>query len=203
VSPRLPVPFTRPLTLTSAPSRAILACMQLMTVPESKIAEMRAELKAKHNGVADWNKARIQADKRRRQKIFCDIYAETASVTQAQRAAGVTRHAYLRWKDTDPDFCEMFNEAVEYLRFGLQSSVYVRAKGERARDEDGNPAVDADGMPIYRNGSDRLAIALLGLEKKDSNEPTGNVVSIEIVSPSQRKGITIDGDYETVRGALS
>ena len=177
--------------------------MELMTVPQSKIAEMRAELKAQHNGIADWNMAKIKADIRRRQRIFCDMYAKTASAAAAERAAGVTRHAYLRWKNTDPDFCEMFNEVVEHLRFELKSSVYARAKGERPYDEEGKPAVDAEGKPIYRNGSDRLAMALLGLNKSDSDQREGGVVTIEIVSPSERKGVVVDAQFETIEGPVN
>ena len=164
---------------------------------------MRAEKKARHDGIADWYKAKINADKRARQRIFCDVYAQTASVAMASEAAEVTSRALLTWKRTDPDFCEMYNEAIEQLQETLRSSVFVRAIGERPYDENGNPAVDADGKPIYRNASDRLSMALLGLDKDSSKDKEGGTVTIEIVSPSERRGVVVDAEFEKIEGPLN
>lgn len=150
-------------------------------IPESAIIEREKLYNERHRlmlGTPQY--VELTKDKRRLQRDWLTIYQQTLSPAIATKRMGIPQSQYEGWRDHDPMFAKMFNETLELVRGELAGAAVGRAFGEAVADDEGNHALDAAGRPIYRNGSDRLMVALLGLESKEP--ATDILVNIEIVS---------------------
>ena len=150
-------------------------------IPESAIIEREKRYNERHRlmlGTPQY--VELTRDKRRLQRDWLSVYQSVLSPTIANRRLGISQGQYEGWRDHDPIFAKMFNETLELIRGELAGAAVGRAIGEAVADDDGNHALDALGRPIYRNGSDRLMVALLGLESKEQSADV--MVNIEIVS---------------------
>jgi hypothetical protein len=134
---------------------------------------------------------------RRRQEIFLENFRVTHSVAAAEEAAGISAGTFYRWRRQDPDFCRAFNDILGDVHERLKAHVIRRAFGERPRDANGEPAVDAEGAPVYRNGNDKILTMLLGMHEKLDVHST---FEIKMVPPPGRV-INEDGEIEDSENA--
>lgn len=58
---------------------------------------------------------------------FTQSLAETASVTHAADAAGVSRQTVYRWRQSDPQFADDWDHSLERAADTLEASAYQRA----------------------------------------------------------------------------
>jgi hypothetical protein len=151
-------------------------------ISEEHIARLTARRQSPKGDVPD----KALLERRRAQEIFLGVFEKTFSVQAAEHACE-TIGGFQRWKATDPDFCLRFNQSLGVVQDSLSSHALVRARGYRATAPDGTPLVDGDGTPIYRDGSDKILMAILGLDKKE--ESVGTTVTIEIVSKKEEKKV--------------
>lgn len=131
--------------------------------------------------------------KRLKQTEWLEAYGRTLTPRIACECAGVSLAAYRNWRKTDPVFCREYNETLENALEELQASVWARAVGYHQMDEDGMPVYDASGKPVYAGGSDKLAVALLGIGNKEETS-SAVTVRISIVSrdDNENEGLIID-----------
>ena len=148
-------------------------------IPQETIDQLRAIVREKRSVVpiAEHNKETLQK-KRSLQLEWLATFSKLLSPAMTCKRLEIPYATYSNWKK-DPEFLELYNETLVAAKEELQGAVLVRAMGNQQSDELGNPLFDPNGRPVYSGGSDRLAIALLGLEQK-STAPIS--VSIEIVS---------------------
>ena len=82
----------------------------------------------------------------------------------------------------DPRFCRALNTIIEEAHDELVGTAYSRATGYLQYDPDTNSGYqeDASGRPIRHGVSDRLAISLLGSERKqkEQNAPVNITISL-------------------------
>ena len=150
-------------------------------IPEAALIEMEKQYNSHHRlMLATPYYVEATKGKRKIQRGWLETFKIVLSPTIACRRTGVSDDQYRAWRDRDPVFCRMMNEVLVTVREELAGAAIGRAFGEAIADEEGNHAVDAAGRPIYRHGSDRLMVALLGLEQKEKDADV--LVNIEIVS---------------------
>lgn len=148
-----------------------------------------------------WRERRETALGRRReeQKAWLDAYTKSLSPRLACISTGVSLAMYRRWRTTDPWFASRYNITLEAALEEVQSSVMARATGYLSADEDGNIITDAAGKPVYSGGSDRLAMALLGVKNDhDNREPVK--VTINVVSKDTARLINGESEAEVING---
>lgn len=99
-------------------------------------------------------------------QTFLDSLAKTGVIADACGAAGVSRGAIKRRQETDPAFCEAFNEALADAADSLESEARRRAVEGVARTRYYGKGEDREAVTeiVY---SDTLMIALLKANKPD------------------------------------
>ena len=69
-------------------------------------------------------------DKRDRQKKkFLAALTEQGTVYHAAQAAGISRQTAYRWREDDPQFADLWDEAIENAVDAVENTVYQRALG--------------------------------------------------------------------------
>src|SRR5688572_429551 len=69
-------------------------------------------------------------DKRDRQKKrFIEALTTHGTVYHAAQAAGVSRQTVYRWRDEDPEFADLWYEAIENAVDAVENMIYQRALG--------------------------------------------------------------------------
>lgn len=150
-------------------------------IPESSIIEMEKRHAAQNQlMLATPYYVQVTKEKRKLQRQWLEVFQIVLSPKAACDRLGIGDGQYRGWLKNDPMFCKMFNEALTSIKGEMAGVAVGRAIGEAVADENGQHALDAAGRPIYRNGSDRLMVALLGLESKEKDADV--LVNIEIVS---------------------
>ena len=116
---------------------------------------------------------------------FCAALAETCRVDKACRAVGVSRVTAYKWRNTMPDFCAAWDEALKVGITALEDEAHRRAfegvaepvvhQGqftpllEEERDEDGNPVLDDEGRPKMRPRLDENGEPMVASVRKYSD----------------------------------
>ena len=65
----------------------------------------------------------------RQKKRFIDALTKQGTVYHAAQAAGVSRQTAYRWRDEDPEFADLWDEAIENAVDAVENTVYKRALG--------------------------------------------------------------------------
>ena len=69
-------------------------------------------------------------DRRDRQKKrFIEALTLQGTVYHASQAAGVSRQTAYRWRDEDPEFADLWDEAIENAVDAVENVIYQRALG--------------------------------------------------------------------------
>lgn len=58
---------------------------------------------------------------------FCAVLAETANVSKASAAIGVSRYTVYQWRKNDPAFAERWDDAMKAALLGLEDEAHRRA----------------------------------------------------------------------------
>jgi hypothetical protein len=64
-----------------------------------------------------------------RKKRFIDALTEQGTVYHAAQAAGVSRQTVYRWREEDPAFADLWEEAIENAVDEVESTIYHQAVG--------------------------------------------------------------------------
>ena len=64
-----------------------------------------------------------------RKKRFIDALTAQGTVYHAAQAAGVSRQTAYRWREDDPEFADLWYEAIENAVDAVENVVYQRALG--------------------------------------------------------------------------
>lgn len=162
-------------------------------IPQERIIQLERKQKesfGKISNLIGYEKTKLE--KRNEQRDWLGIFKVTLSPKMACAGTNVSAAKYQGWRQTDPEFCKMYNDALKEFVEEMQGAVVNRAMGYRVASPDGTPAVDADGRPVYEGGSDRLAVAILGLEENRRPDLT---VAIEIVPRGKETKAVIEGEF--------
>lgn len=68
---------------------------------------------------------RYKRDSQKRR--FIDALTEQGTVYHAAQAAGVSRQTVYRWRDEDPEFADLWYEAIENAVDRVENTIYQRA----------------------------------------------------------------------------
>jgi len=150
-------------------------------ISEDHIAELEKQEHEKlHNMLDQQIVAREESWKRKEQWLA--VFSKSLSPSVSCRQSGVSRDCYRRWRNTDPRFCRAVNTIIEEAHDEMVGTAYARATGYLQHDSDSDTGYqeDATGRPIRHGVSDRLAIALIGAERKDRelNKPVTITISL-------------------------
>ena len=63
----------------------------------------------------------------RQKKRFIAALTEQGTVYHAAQAAGISRQTAYRWRDEDPEFAELWDEAIENAVDAVENTVYHKA----------------------------------------------------------------------------
>ena len=116
---------------------------------------------------------------------FCAALAETCRVDKACRAVGVSRVTAYKWRNTMPDFCAAWDEALKVGITALEDEAHRRAfegvaepvvhQGQftplmtEELDEEGNPVLDNEGRPKMRPRLDENGEPMVASVRKYSD----------------------------------
>ena len=101
---------------------------------------------------------------------FLDTLAKTANVTASSAVIGLHRNTMYQMRESDPDFAEAWENAIEQATDALEQACRNRAIDGVPRYVVGKNGLilDKDGEPLTeRTYSDTLAIALLKAHRRD------------------------------------
>jgi hypothetical protein len=150
-------------------------------ISEDHIAKLeKLEHEKLHNMLDQHIVARGESWKRKEQWLA--VFSKSLSPSVSCKQSDVSRDCYRRWRNTDPRFCRALNTIIEEAHDEMVGTAYARATGYLQHDVDSDTGFqeDATGRPIRHGVSDRLAIALIGAERKDRelNSPVNITISL-------------------------
>lgn len=80
---------------------------------------------------------------------FLEAFSKIGVISKAAQAAGCDRHSHYFWLETDEDYAERFNQALELFKESVDFEIFRRAvvgidepviyQGQRSKDANGNP----------------------------------------------------------------